>query len=73
VSDEPKPYLTIAEAAQRIGINERTYRRRVEEGVLPAARFGGRLIVPAALLDEIVEQRARESLRDPDAPRRSKD
>ncbi|MDI6912203.1 helix-turn-helix domain-containing protein [Nocardioides sp.] len=49
--------LTYGQAAQRLGISERTVRRRVVSGELPVIRLGGRVCrIPAAALDAIAEQ-----------------
>jgi excisionase family DNA binding protein len=32
--------LTVREVATRLGVNERTVRRKIEAGVLPAVRLG---------------------------------
>lgn len=37
-------YVSLKDAAQRYGVSERTLRRRVAEGTLPAVRFGPRSI-----------------------------
>ncbi len=37
-------YLTLAEAAEWYGVSERTLRRRIAEGRLPASRVGPRAI-----------------------------
>ncbi|BDD83454.1 hypothetical protein TPB0596_32170 [Tsukamurella pulmonis] len=48
-------YLSISQAAQQLGVSERTIRRRVADGTLRARRFGPRLIrIEAAALDEVM-------------------
>lgn len=37
-------YMTLAEAAEWYGVSERTLRRRIAEGTLPAYRIGPRAI-----------------------------
>ena len=37
-------WLSIQETAAELGIDERTVRRYIDDGALPAARIGGRLI-----------------------------
>ena len=39
-----RKYLTLAEAAEMYGVSERTLRRRISEGRLPAYRIGPRAI-----------------------------
>ena len=41
---QPGEYLSIKRAAERYGVCERTLRRRISEGLLPAYRFGPRAI-----------------------------
>jgi excisionase family DNA binding protein len=36
------PFLTIAQVAALLGVNERTVRRRIAAGQLPAVQLGGR-------------------------------
>lgn len=55
-------YLSVREAAQRIGINPETYRRHAAKGLLPVTRVMGRLVVPVKVLDEHMERLARESI-----------
>lgn len=38
------PFLTVAEAAARIGVNTKTVRRRIADGSLVGYRVGPRLI-----------------------------
>lgn len=40
----PEPGLTIAEAAVRRGCSQKTIRRRIADGTLPAYRLGPKLI-----------------------------
>jgi excisionase family DNA binding protein len=41
---EQKTYLSLKEAADMFGVSERTIRRRIAEGKLPAYRVGPRSI-----------------------------
>ena len=46
--------LTYAQTAQRLGISERTVRRRVISGELPVIRLGARLVrIPASAIREL--------------------
>lgn len=48
-------YISIAQAADRLEVCERTIRRRIADGTLRAKRFGPRLIrIDAAALDEVM-------------------
>jgi excisionase family DNA binding protein len=51
-----KPLLTIAEAAERLGLSYQTAYKWVERGELPTVRVAGRRRVPAAALDEILRR-----------------
>lgn len=42
---EAEKPLSIEQAAARLGISERTVRRRVKDGSLPATRVGARVLV----------------------------
>ena len=40
---QPRPLLTIPDAAFRLALSEKTIRRRVASGELPAVRLGARI------------------------------
>ncbi|MEZ5116965.1 MAG: helix-turn-helix domain-containing protein [Candidatus Nanopelagicales bacterium] len=40
----PNDYLTIRQAAEILGVHQRTVRRRISDGSLPAYRLGPQLI-----------------------------
>jgi excisionase family DNA binding protein len=44
---EPRPWLSVAEAASRFAVSERTVRRTVDRGDWPHLRIGRRLLVAA--------------------------
>ena len=48
-------YLTIKEAARRLGISERTVRRRIKDGSLPAelkqGDYGQQYFIPADVIE----------------------
>lgn len=47
-------YLTLSEAAARYKVSQRTLRRRISTGDLPALHCGRRIIrIPAPALDEL--------------------
>ncbi|WP_158305622.1 MULTISPECIES: helix-turn-helix domain-containing protein [unclassified Nocardioides] len=49
--------LTYGQTAQRLGISERTVRRRVTSGELPVIRLGARVArIPASAVDALAEQ-----------------
>jgi excisionase family DNA binding protein len=43
----PRPWLSLSEAAELLGVNERTVRREVERGRLDHRRIGRRLLIAA--------------------------
>lgn len=53
----PALYLTIPEAAARLGVSPDTIRRRVKSGVLRAGRFAGKYRILASDLDALVMHR----------------
>lgn len=44
---DPRTYLTTVEAAHRLGISERTVRRRIADGTIPVVRLGRLVRIPA--------------------------
>ncbi len=48
-------FLTVAEAAGRLRVNERTIRRWIDAGELPAVRRGRVIRIPAAALEPILQ------------------
>lgn len=55
IQDERRQYESLREAAERTGISERTLRRRISEGKLPAYHVGSRIIrVVAADVDRLM-------------------
>ena len=40
--------LTVDETAARLGVSSRTIRNYIDRGLLPAIRFGGRVLVPVS-------------------------
>jgi excisionase family DNA binding protein len=49
--------LTYVQAAERLGVSERTVRRRVADGELPVVRLGARTCrVPLAAITELVRE-----------------
>ena len=50
--------LTVAEAAERLGVHERTMYRWVKSGEVPSRRVGGRVLVPVIALERMFEEQA---------------
>jgi excisionase family DNA binding protein len=54
---EPVKWLSIAEAATRLGVSEMTLYRVISAGKFPAVRISeGRIVVPALVLDELAKR-----------------
>ena len=49
----PKVHFTTAELAQRWNYHRESIRRLVRQGVLPAVRFGPRILIPIAAVEEL--------------------
>lgn len=47
--------LTVAEAAQRLRISQVAAYRQIKAGQIPSVRVGRRLLVPAAWIDQLLE------------------
>jgi excisionase family DNA binding protein len=52
---QPRMTLTVVEAAERLGIGRNQAYEAVKNGQIPAIRIGGRLLVPEAALDRMLE------------------
>jgi len=50
----PSTY-SVGEFARTLGVGEMTVYRAIHAGRLPAIKFGGRYVVPAKALDELIE------------------
>lgn len=44
ITSTPPAYVTIAQAAERLGVSRDTIRRRIADGTVPAVRVGPRSI-----------------------------
>lgn len=53
-NSEPAKFLTILEAALRVGVSPDTIRRRVKSGELPASVFAGKYRIAVEDLDAMV-------------------
>lgn len=51
----PRTAYRIREAAASLGISDRQVRRLIESGQLAAKRLGGRVVIPAAALDALLD------------------
>ncbi len=49
----PKFY-TVAEAANLLRSSDDTVRRRIADGTLAATRFGGKVLIPATAIEQLV-------------------
>ena len=48
-------YLTLTEVATRLGVSERTIRRRIDRGKIGAEKFHGKLMVVAESITDLTE------------------
>jgi excisionase family DNA binding protein len=56
VSDPSETFLTVAEVAQRLKLNQQTVRNWIDQGSLPAVRVGRRVRIKQSDFDRIVEE-----------------
>jgi excisionase family DNA binding protein len=52
---EPDEFLTVAEVAERLKLNQQTVRNWIDAGTLPAYRVGRRVRVSRADFDRLVD------------------
>jgi excisionase family DNA binding protein len=48
--------MTVAQAAERLGVGHTTVRREIEDGALPALRVRGRIVVRPEDLEQYIER-----------------
>ncbi len=48
---EPGRYLTTGQVATRLGVSRQTIVNWIKRGVIPGVRLGGRLVIPAQVLE----------------------
>jgi excisionase family DNA binding protein len=51
-----EPLLTAKEVAERLNLSERTVRRMIKDGSLPALHFGRAIRIRPETLEELIEQ-----------------
>ena len=54
--------VSVAEAARLLGLSKSSAYRAVKYGMIPTGRLGGRLLVPVAALERILETRQSEAI-----------
>lgn len=54
---ETPPYLTVAEVAETLRASTSWVRHRIHDGTIPHVQIGGRLLIPAAELQQLLEVR----------------
>ncbi len=59
------PFLTIRRVADELGISERSVWRLIEDGDLPAHKFGSSTRIRRSDLDDYIKRSRREPPRDP--------
>jgi excisionase family DNA binding protein len=52
------PFLTVAEVATLLKLNQQTVRNWIDAGSLPAVRVGRRVRIPRAALDQLIQDGA---------------
>jgi len=57
-----RPFLSVAELGQRLGVSKRTAYNLVNEGAVPVVQIRGVNRIPAAALETWIEDREREAL-----------
>jgi excisionase family DNA binding protein len=60
-------FLTVAEVATLLKLNQQTVRNWIDAGSLPAVRVGRRVRIPRAALDQLIEHGAQGSVPQPTA------
>jgi excisionase family DNA binding protein len=65
---EERLAYSIRETAERMTLGESTVRRLVASGAIPSARIGGRRVVPADALDELLHPSREPVARSPHPP-----
>ena len=66
VSEHEESFLTVAEVAEKLRLNQQTVRNWIDAGSLPALRVGRRVLIKRSDLDRILEDAYRGT---PPAPR----
>jgi len=51
-----RPFLNVSEAAAELRLDESTLYRRLRQGRFPSVKVGGRYLVPAAAIAELVSK-----------------
>lgn len=51
--NSPKKFISIREAAERLGIHRVSAYRLAESGKLPSTKLGGRRLVPESALEQL--------------------
>ncbi len=54
--DPEQPFLTVAEVAEMLKLNQQTVRNWIDQGSLPAVKVGRRVRIKRGDLDRLVEQ-----------------
>ncbi len=64
-TEDKRPYLTIRQTAEFLQLNERTIRRWIDEGLLPAVRIAGTVRIDPADIAELPKEKSRQRQRKP--------
>ena len=55
-SGNPEEFLTVAEVAEMLKLNQQTIRNWIEQGALPAVRVGRRVRIKRSALERVLER-----------------
>jgi excisionase family DNA binding protein len=55
-SNNPDPFLTVAEVAELLKLNQQTVRNWIDQGSLPAIRMGRRVRIKRSDFERVLEQ-----------------
>lgn len=53
-----KKYLTVKEVAEKYNLGVSTVRKHIREGLFPASKVGGKILIPLDKLDSMLEELA---------------
>jgi excisionase family DNA binding protein len=56
-SEDPRPTVTVAEAADLLGVSQWLVLQQIQQGNLPHKRFGRRILISRARLTAWLEER----------------
>lgn len=54
-------FVTVAEAAETFGVDDRTLRRGVEDGTIPSIKVGAKVLIPGPRLADMIAPASRDT------------